>query len=68
MSKLSSQRKRVVMMACSISFLIAPGLLVTHALHDSRNLPAFVMGWCALMGFLVTLTFAQFVKLKRSEG
>jgi hypothetical protein len=68
MSNLSPQRKKVVLLACSISCLIGPGLLITFHLHGSRYLPAFVICWCVLMGALFAFTFAQFVKLKRSEG
>jgi hypothetical protein len=68
MSNLSPQRKKVVLLACCTSFLTGPGLLLTHSLHGSRFLPAFVIAWCVLMGALVAFTFAQFVKLKRSEG
>jgi hypothetical protein len=68
MSELSSQRKKVVLLACSISVLNLPGLLITHSLHGSRFLPAFVIGWCVLMVGLFGYTVAEFAKLKRGEG
>jgi len=68
MSELSPQRKKVVLLACSISCLTGPGLLITHSLHASRFLPAFVIGWCVLMVGLLAYTVAELVKLKRGEG
>jgi hypothetical protein len=68
MSNLSPQRKKVVLLACSISCLTAPGLLLTQHLHGSRYLPAFVIGWCVFMCALFAYTVTELVKLKRSEG
>ena len=68
MNNLSPQRKKVVLMACSITVLNLPGLLITHALHESRFLPAFVIGWCTMLVGLLAYTLVEFVKLKRGEG
>jgi hypothetical protein len=68
MSNLSPQRKKVVLLACSISCLAGPGLIFTFHLHGSRYLPAFVIGWSAFMCALFAYTVTELVKLKRSEG
>jgi len=68
MNNLSPQRKKVVLLACCISCLSGPGMLITHQLHGRRILPAFVITWCLLMAGLFAYTMVELVKLKRGEG
>ena len=65
MSRLSPQRRKIVVLAAMIPCWTMPAMLVTHELHDSWWLPAFVIAYVLGMAAMLVYVMVQLATLKR---